>query len=401
MRVKIIKTQAVINYFKISRHSGHFPELDGLRGIAVLLVLLRHTSNPFFVDANFFQSEWHVFHFIRNGTVGVDLFFVLSGFLITSSILRLRDKGRNIYIPIYLAKRALRIIPAYYFVLFFVVAGGVPFYSLHTQYDMSLILRTFYHAIFMQDYMGNNIVVTFWSLGVEEKFYLLIPFVLMLLCKFKSNKVIYFGTSILILLGPLLRFLAHVAYPEMGYSQSYLSNLYMPLFYYPFHTCLDPLFIGVLCAFIYRSSGSVSWCKNEKIMNSLFWVSIALLFLLLTQSVMFSKITVFDKVWQRFIVSVCFGSVMLSLILGFGTIKIFQSKVLLFFAVISYSLYLVHMPLQPMLLETLEYLIKFSQLSITSKILIFYPTFFVLSIIIALVVYYVIEKPFLVLKDRF
>ena len=110
-------------------------------------------------------AGWNAAALLVNGWVGVDLFFVLSGFLIAKHLLcRLADPN-GLALGAYIAKRALRIVPAYYAVLLLVAAGVVPIYTVAPE---ALALRLGYHALFLQDYLPANIVVVFWSLGVQE-----------------------------------------------------------------------------------------------------------------------------------------------------------------------------------------------------------------------------------------
>ncbi|CAN0501604.1 unnamed protein product, partial [Phaeothamnion confervicola] len=110
-----------------------------------------------------------------NGWAGVDLFFVLSGFLIASHLIRSQSRpDRSWSLKAYMKKRVLRIVPAYYAVLL-VLFIGLPFYPLDPR---ELGWRFTYHLLFLQDYYPANLVSSFWSLGVEEKFYLLLPLLL-------------------------------------------------------------------------------------------------------------------------------------------------------------------------------------------------------------------------------
>ena len=120
---------------------------------------------------------WDGIVFFLNGWAGVDLFFILSGFLITFILLK-RKREKALSFKRYLLKRFLRIAPSYYFVLFMVALGLLPFYQRPVQ---DWWFRVAYHVAFLQDYLPANFVVAFWSLGVEEKFYLLMPFLMMAL----------------------------------------------------------------------------------------------------------------------------------------------------------------------------------------------------------------------------
>jgi peptidoglycan/LPS O-acetylase OafA/YrhL len=146
----------------------HVPQLDGLRAIAVLLVLWTHFWG---------YSAGHplINRFAAAGWIGVDLFFVLSGYLITSILWESRDKPRY-YLNFY-ARRALRIFPIY-FLLLACVFGLLPLVS-------TLPARLSEDAWLYALYLGNFalaaggwqlfLVDITWSLAVEEQFYLLWP----------------------------------------------------------------------------------------------------------------------------------------------------------------------------------------------------------------------------------
>ena len=175
-------------YFSFARDADGIAALDGLRAAAILLVLARHAVMPFRADGGmaFEVFGWQIATPLVNGWIGVDLFFVLSGFLISHSIIRRRDGFR---LGRYVARRALRIVPAYYAMLGIAAAGAIPFYTV----DPELLgLRILYHALFLQDYLPSGIVVAFWSLGVEEKFYIAAPFVLLPLSRNPQSSARWF-----------------------------------------------------------------------------------------------------------------------------------------------------------------------------------------------------------------
>jgi len=153
---------------------GHLRALDGVRGLAILMVILSHAF-----EANY-QTAGPVARFVgwlfHYGLFGVDLFFVLSGFLITGILFdSLHDDGffRKFY-----ARRTLRIFPLYYFILIIILLLTVP---LHLHWgDMGWLL-----ALYLQNlhpYTISNFspgagigLYHFWSLAVEEQFYLVWP----------------------------------------------------------------------------------------------------------------------------------------------------------------------------------------------------------------------------------
>lgn len=153
--------------------SARVKALDGLRGIAILLVLVCHLLD--LQPASGWPNQ-----FSKSLWIGVDLFFVLSGFLITSILIRTRDdvhRARNFYI-----RRVLRIFPAYYFV---VLATVVFVWQLHPNKAVVADTTGMLPAFFL---FGQNMVsaispdrpllrelIPLWSLAVEEQFYLLWP----------------------------------------------------------------------------------------------------------------------------------------------------------------------------------------------------------------------------------
>jgi peptidoglycan/LPS O-acetylase OafA/YrhL len=190
------------------RTLSYIPELDGLRAIAVFLVLWRHA--PFFFaegrEAAYQSAFWRGG---RLGWTGVDLFFVLSGFLITRILRHGRDQpGR---LATFWVRRALRIFPLFYLYLAVVWAttlfpewraaagmersiahGTLPAFSLYVgNWFMAL------HLPFPHDELGP-----LWSLAVEEQFYFVWPFVVWSL----SGRSLRRTCMALVALGPVLRF---------------------------------------------------------------------------------------------------------------------------------------------------------------------------------------------------
>jgi peptidoglycan/LPS O-acetylase OafA/YrhL len=162
-----------------AQSSRHYPALDGLRGIAILAVFFSHFGGGH-KSTNFFIRTWS--HIADAGWMGVDLFFVLSGFLITGILLdtaHREHKTKNFY-----ARRALRIFPLFYGVLFgFLLLTPV----LHLHWRAGHLFYFFYLSNMIPVFApglptpGTSVgLVHLWSLAVEEQFYLLWPFVVWL-----------------------------------------------------------------------------------------------------------------------------------------------------------------------------------------------------------------------------
>lgn len=159
----------------------YLPSLDGLRGLAVLAVIFYHCFPSLIV--------------FRLGWTGVDLFFVLSGFLITGILCD--TKSSQGYYSNFIFRRILRIFPLYYFVLivvFFILPKYLPFILGHDfgYYEN----RQFYFWLYFQNWLysvdgfpKNHLLIHFWSLAVEEQFYIFWPLVVKLLSLKRLLKV--------------------------------------------------------------------------------------------------------------------------------------------------------------------------------------------------------------------
>ncbi len=156
----------------------HVPVLDGLRGLAILLVLLHHFANVYAPSA-WTRNAWH--RVVGSGWCGVDLFFVLSGFLITG-ILHDARRGPGYFRNFYM-RRVLRIFPLYYgvlaalFLAYPLLAGSHQRFAALAEHQPWLWLYAQnFKVILSGDWVpcGMN---HFWSLAVEEQFYLFWPFV--------------------------------------------------------------------------------------------------------------------------------------------------------------------------------------------------------------------------------
>jgi peptidoglycan/LPS O-acetylase OafA/YrhL len=177
-------------------NNKNIPQLDGLRGIAILLVLLVHSQESF--------RGIHLDSLARRGWIGVDLFFVLSGFLITGILLD--TKGRGAWLRNFYARRALRIWPLYYAVLLFIFVL-VPIAKPSNKLELSHYPWYWYFS-YLQNWFvrgwGIAPLSITWSLAVEEQFYMSWPIVVLVSSR-KGLRNVLVATF---LLSPLLRWVA-------------------------------------------------------------------------------------------------------------------------------------------------------------------------------------------------
>jgi peptidoglycan/LPS O-acetylase OafA/YrhL len=220
--------------------SGRIPELDGLRGIAIATVMACHAG----VYVKFGWAPLD--RFLSAGWSGVDLFFVLSGFLIGGILLDQRESTG--YFPAFYARRVFRILPPYLLVLLgYGLTWLISSHSESLRYDLvSMVGRPMPWWVYLT--FTNNIFEAFhgpfyflpitWSLAVEEQFYLSFPLLVRLLSRRGVTALVGFG----ILEVMALRTAACVS-GVVNQNQAYM----LPLFR------ADILLIGVGCALVARS----------------------------------------------------------------------------------------------------------------------------------------------------
>lgn len=143
--------------------SSHLPSLDGFRGISILLVIIGHL---------FVRRGYDAWQYIFNGNLGVYIFFVISGFLITTLLLKERLKTKTISLRKFYIRRFLRIFPvAYLYIIVLMILNY--FLNLHVPW-----LAFLGAALYLQDFEAFNLswyTEHYWSLSLEEQFYLLFP----------------------------------------------------------------------------------------------------------------------------------------------------------------------------------------------------------------------------------
>ena len=376
------------SYFRFDRSPASIDALDGLRAIAIILVLFRHGIRPYadaIEGAVFPLWGWDFATPLLNGWVGVDLFFILSGFLISHHLLRQQGTGFS-YLT-YLWRRILRILPSYYAVLWLAAFGVFPGFIVAQEF---LGGRIFYHMMFLQDLLPSNIIVAFWSLGVEEKFYLVAPFLVLGLGRLRTKKRQYALLCGLAFVPLSLRlvtaFMGPVETPYLDFFETYRS---------PFYMCFEGLLVGMGCALILRDFPTPPVPANKIFFAGITGVAI----LIIPVNLVDNGAGWFDKTGLQTLLAISFGAITLGAIYGGGPQKFLSSTFFLVIARLSYTLYLVHMALIP-LSFALARLIFGDELMTPSGFFLFFPIFILVSTVFSMMLHFGIEKPFLSLKDH-
>lgn len=385
---------AALDFLRFERKPGGIDALDGLRGLAILLVLARHAVRPFWSDEEklFPVAFWDAGIPLINGWIGVDLFFVLSGFPIARHILARTSLTGEFEFGAYLGQRALRIIPAYLAVLAVVATGSIPLYPLVEEH---LELRLAYHLLFLQDYLPANIVVAFWSLGVEEKFYLLAPIVIGSVLLMPSRAMRYAALIGLALLPLASRTLTLLARPDVTEYKAWFA-----IFRSPFYQCFDGIAIGMLCAFVFRDRAQIAWLACRRDVTLLFWIGAFGICGVLALEPLLATIDAFEKTALQSLVALGSGAMLLGAAAGGGSARFLECRLLLVFARLAYTLYLVHLSMVLGCRALARLVFGDFGGSAALDLIAFVPIFLGASLLAALAVHYLVEKPFLIIKDR-
>jgi peptidoglycan/LPS O-acetylase OafA/YrhL len=245
---------------------SRIPELDGLRGFAILQVIAIHYL--YHPDANLPAGLHFLQSFFALGWTGVDLFFVLSGFLIGGILLDVRSAPD--YFKTFYVRRFFRIVPLYYLWLFCLIGlvflRGSTFFQ--TQARGGIDWRLLGHFLFLQNLWANHystLVVWWlgvtWSLAIEEQFYLIAPF----LVRFLSKRNLIIFLSLVIFAAPCARIIVNLILHRPGHAIYRLT---------PFRA--DALALGMLAAVFWRVPEFRAWpVRNKRILYAIFGLFLA------------------------------------------------------------------------------------------------------------------------------
>ena len=377
------------SYFTLAGAAGAYPALDGLRAIAILLVLARHGATA--LPAAIWEGASVPLQWLRNmafnGWLGVDLFFVLSGCLIGIHLLRWREFSSTPYrYGVYMLKRVCRTFPLYYVVIGLILLGLLPAHVPRADISMHDVLTL---LVFLQDLLGTPLLITLWSLAVEEKFYLVAPLLIFGLAKMGS---------LARALGALALAAAAVAVLRTGLVWLMAPEEYADFFWtFRAPLSLEPILIGVGCAFVLHSGAAKALVR--KYLRALLLAPAAALLLLLCAApfaeggnwVLTSlAIPAAALCFACLVVATSVSARAASGFLGAWPMRTISR--------LSYALYLIHYPLVP------AALLLAGQVAGAQAGALFEAAFLTLylgaSLLFAAILHFAVEKPFLLLKAR-
>lgn len=279
--------------------------IQSLRAFSVLLVFFYHLKIDFF----------------ENGYLGVDVFFVISGYVITQSIYSDYLKNKRVDLKNFYLKRLKRILPNLVFILsvtyLFYLIFGPPEISLWNDYLSSIFgISNFYYLYSDKGYFYNifdNPFAHSWSLGVEEQFYLIYPFLIFIFFKvYKNKKFFELSLIILILISFASSFIFFKKYPD-------ISFYFSPLRFWE---------LGVGCLFFFI---------NSKILKKRY---VAIIFLISLFMIIFTN--VIQNMILKNLLSVLTAGLF---IVSYKKVKFIENFFFQYLGKISYSFYLWHLPI--------------------------------------------------------
>jgi len=348
---------------------GYLPTLDGWRGIAILLVMGHHASDAIY---NMFgsASSGLVNFFVLYGQMGVHIFFGISGFLICSRLLAEKAKFGQINLTSFYLRRAFRIMPA--MLVFLVVTRYLSFNGVINVSLDSWLSALFFYTNYSSH--GNYYTGHFWSLSVEEHFYLLWPAILVFSGKQKS---VYIAISLAVFIG---------VWRALDLLYGFTVSEGWPNLWGRSDTQMDGLLWGCVVAVLYNEDK-----YRSRLLRFLFGYKfnalLMFVFFMVWRGPWYKVWLVKLMAWKIIIPFIIVGTVMypkswLGLILELTVLK--------YIGRISYSLYL---------WQEL-FLVSNSSLSLPMGVLQTLPVSLACVFICALISFYAVEKPCIYLGRR-
>lgn len=351
--------------------SRHLPSLDGFRGVAIVLVMISH----FIGAGGTIDKSNAIFRLLHGGFVGVDMFFVLSGFLITGILLDAPKDCPN-YFRVFYLRRAVRIFPLYYAVLIgvFLTCQAGPD-SPWWYWLFASNLGATAKGNWLTSPEGVNLS-HLWSLAVEEQFYLLWPF----LVRFLSRKTLERICLACLILAPAVHYALHFSGNPVG------AYLFTP-------TRFNTLAAGAWLALVLRDPAR--WQRWLKLAPRAIAIAGPITVVGLMFPDQISLVPFSPFLWGAILMLAMEPTSFLS--------RRLSTPLWITFGKFSYALYLFHYLFDPWLKERVYgvWITGFAGEFPVLSLILFLMTASALSFAAALVSWFVLERPFLSLKRFF
>jgi peptidoglycan/LPS O-acetylase OafA/YrhL len=328
-------------FFSLELLDNRYPALHGMRVLAILSVLQIHVtyilSGDFvgkrndYLDGRWIKESYWIFF-------GMDLFFMLSGFLIGSILLRSLELEGTQNIRRFYLRRVFRTFPSYWVVLT-VLALTIP---LTVMQRHNLPLEYVYGTNFASLKPQTVTMVWGWSLAVEEQFYLTVPLLFFVLYRLKRDSHRFTLLVSLWALAPIIRLVIYLRGAPWDYVKLHLA------LYFRTHTRFDTLVAGILLVFVHRRYGDAitTWFERPLHRAYVGMLTLACIWFLHDPTVFAPKSPMLPYVfaWGTVTSIMYFGPVLM-LLSGKGWVAgVLSAPVFRRLATLGYGVYLVHMP---------------------------------------------------------
>lgn len=341
-------------------NQNYIKHLDGLRAVAIFGVIIYHAKI-------YFTSE----PFLKGGFLGVDLFFVISGYLMTSIIYE-QSKNNNFSFKKFILKRIRRIFPA----ILFICIISLPFIYFHImpkdliEQIKSILSSIFFFSNFFYSYISQEYAaessllkpfIHTWSLSVEMQFYIILPLIIVLVIK--KDLSLFKTFLILIIIFFICSLFSNIYFQDLNFYNS-ISRLWEFLF-------------GGLVYLIQKKNFKIN--QNNSFINSLIILSF---FTIIFYFIIFDT-DLFFKTWLLIPFVLCSGILIFFKENNLMN-KLFNLNLISYIGKISYSLYLTHFPI-----FAFSRITDFTKGNFEKKIYLG-----ILIILVSIILYKFIETPF-------
>jgi peptidoglycan/LPS O-acetylase OafA/YrhL len=400
----------------------YFPGLTGLRFIAAFSVFITHVE-LIKLQNGFLTNRWvdlwgqwasgkelgqfivrttpfnavlesdrlHWFHPLisQAGSLGVNFFFVLSGFLITFLLLKERSVTNGINVRKFYIRRILRIWPLYYLIVLlgFLVLPQFEFFQVFYEHSAFASSESFWKSFALFMLLLPNAAIAFygfapnisqaWSIGVEEQFYLIWPW----LIRMGRNTLPLLLTFLLLVVGLKVAFLS-----IPSFAQSELKAFLAM-------TKIESMGIGGVGAwFVFRDQGRILALLRLRVSEIAAYVAIPIL-------IYFTPVQIQDGV--HILYAVCFTVIIVNVATNPNTLLRFEQRWLRSLGQISYGFYMYHMLLTLIVIRLFLLIFGRHTMSVWAEDLIIYGCSLILTTFVSYLSYHYFEKRFIRRKQRF
>jgi len=378
--------------------NNRYPVLHGIRVLGILLVVQIHVTTWFKKVGIELLGPWQALS--MNAWLGMDIFFVLSGFLIGTLLLHSggMTDGRKL-LRFYL-RRSLRILPLYYVVLFLIAAiyGLEPVQKKHYLHELFYLTNYPFRFDYTMEWS--------WSLSLEEHFYLAVPVLIILLNRLRSHRARITALLVVWASALLVRLGVYALHEGEWTHIAYFQKIYTPT-----HTRYDTLVAGILIAYLHYHFRDriTAWYQHAWVRRVSLALPLGLLLLLANPFDLGADVVIFRYQWLRHIfyigtvTTIVYCPLLLWALCAHDRwTRVLGSRAFLWIASLGYGIYLVHIPVFESLVRPL--FVRIHELGVVPDLALWTLAVLVtvaVSMVVSWVLHVIFERPALWVRERF